>query len=371
MAAKTSTGGGGRAVAPAQSPLAQTAATGTDFWNDSCAIAELEYAISHGAVGATSNPIIVAQVVKQEMSRWKPRIAALAAELPTAGEEEIAWALNEEMAVGASKLLLPVFERHRGTKGRLSIQTNPTFYRNSKAMLEQALHFHSLAPNVHVKIPATAAGIETVEEATARGVSVNATVSFTVPQALAVAGAVERGLVRAAAAGIDTATMAPTCTIMVGRVDDWLKVIAEKDDVIVDPEALEWAGVAVMKRAYTLYRERGYRTRLLAAAYRNHYHWSAFVGGDLSMTIPYRWQLRFNASDVAVRRAIDDPIPSGVVETLRAHFPDFVKAYEPDAMAVRDFDSYGATVRTLRSFIAGYRDLLATVRDIVLPNPDG
>ena len=236
-------------MAPAQSPLAQTAATGTDFWNDSCAIAELEYAISHGAVGATSNPIIVAQVVKQEMSRWKPRIAALAAELPTAGEEEIAWALNEEMAVGASKLLLPVFERHRGTKGRLSIQTNPTFYRNSKAMLEQALHFHSLAPNVHVKIPATAAGIETVEEATARGVSVNATVSFTVPQALAVAEAVERGLVRAAAAGIDTATMAPTCTIMVGRVDDWLKVIAEKDDVIVDPAALEWAGVAVMKRA--------------------------------------------------------------------------------------------------------------------------
>ncbi len=60
--------------------------------------------------------------------------------------------------------------------------------------MEQAVHFNGLAPNIQVKIPATAAGIVAIEEATRLGVNINATVSFTLPQAIAVAEAVERGL---------------------------------------------------------------------------------------------------------------------------------------------------------------------------------
>ena len=54
-----------------KSPLHQTiSTTPTDFWNDSCAVGELEYAIEHGAVGATSNPTIVEQVLRLERDRW-------------------------------------------------------------------------------------------------------------------------------------------------------------------------------------------------------------------------------------------------------------------------------------------------------------
>ena len=101
--------------------------------------------------------------------------------------------------------------------------------------MEQAVHFSGIAPNIIVKIPVTAAGIEAIEEATWRGVSINATVSFTVPQAIAVAEAVERGLSRRGREGKDIAHMGPVCTIMVGRLDDWLKVSAEKEGTIVDP----------------------------------------------------------------------------------------------------------------------------------------
>ena len=62
------------------------------------------------------------------------------------------------------------------------MQTNPTFYRNAEAIVNQAMHFDALAPNIQVKIPATKAGIAAIEEATYRGVNVNATVSFTVPR---------------------------------------------------------------------------------------------------------------------------------------------------------------------------------------------
>ena len=47
-----------------------------------------------------------------------------------------------------------------------------------------------------VKIPVTQAGIPAIEEATYRGISVNATVCFSLPQCIAVAEAVERGLKR-------------------------------------------------------------------------------------------------------------------------------------------------------------------------------
>ena len=357
--------------ADVRSPLLETvASTATDFWNDSCSIDELTYAIEHGAVGATSNPTIVGEVLAKERDRWEGRIAELVAGSPSATEDEVTWLLIEEMAVKASELLLPVFEREHRRKGRLSIQTNPKLYRDPERLVEQALRFDALAPNMQVKIPATRAGIVAIEEVTARGVNVNATVSFTVPQALAVAEAVERGLERRAAAGEDVASMTPVCTIMVGRLDDWLEASAARAGVLLTPGTVNWAGIACVKRAYALYRERGFRTRVLAAAYRNHRHWSELIGGDIILTIPAKWQRLFNASAIEVRPRFDDPVPAEAIEELERLLPDFRRAYEPDGLAVEEFDGFGASARTLRQFIASYQDLVATVRDVMLPSPD-
>ena len=179
----------------ALAPLAQTALTATDYWNDSCSIEELTYAIKRGAVGATSNPTIVGDVLRKEMSLWRERIAEIIATNPTWTEDEVAWQLIEEMAVRASELLLPVFEREGHLKGRLSIQTNPKMYRSTERLVEQGMRFAGLAPNMQVKIPATRAGIDAIEEVTAAGVSINATVCFTVPQAIAVAEADRKSVV--------------------------------------------------------------------------------------------------------------------------------------------------------------------------------
>jgi transaldolase len=216
----------------------------------------------------------------------------------------------------------------------------------------------------------TRAGVEALEELTAAGVDVNATVCFTVPQALAVGASVERGLERRAAAGHDVSGMSPVCTIMVGRLDDWLEVAATRDGTLLTPGSVNWAGIACIKKAHGLYRERGYRTRLLAAAYRNHLHWSELIGGDIVLTIPYKWQRLFNASDVDVRPRFDNPVPEAIVDELYAKLPDFRRAYDADGLSVDEFDTFGATVRTLRGFIGSYQDLVATIRDLMLPNPD-
>jgi transaldolase len=342
----------------------------TDYWNDSCAFSELEYAIEHGAVGATTNPTIVLQVLRQEMPLWHKRITAMVQGNPSWDEARLTWRLVEEMAREGAALLQPVFEREGGRKGRLSAQTNPVLYRHAAAMADHAERLSKLAPNMQVKIPATSAGIQAIEEATYRGVSINATVSFTVPQALAVAAAVERALDRRSAEGLSNDDITPVCTIMVGRMDDWLKVLRIRDGIAVQPGLLDWAGIAVIKKADRVYRERGYRTRLLAAAYRHHMHWSELIGGDVILTIPYGWQRIINGSDVAVVERFSRPVDPAIVERLLEVFPDFRRAYEVEGMSIPEFDSYGACVRTLRGFVQSYHDLQGVVRDFMLPNPD-
>ena len=342
----------------------------TDYWNDSCSMAELSYAVENGAVGATSNPTIVHTVLKQEMPRWEERIRAIIAANPTWDETTITWKLIEEMAAQAAGLLKPAFDRHAGKKGRLSIQTNPAFYRDAEAITRQAVQFNTLAPNMQVKAPVTRAGLQAIEEATALGVSVNATVSFTVPQAVAVAEAVERGLNRRTAAGMAIEAMAPVCTIMVGRTDDWMKALVKRDEIDIDPSLLDWAGIACMKQAYALYRQRGYRARLLVAAYRHLGHITEFIGSDLILSMPHEWQIKFNDSDLEVCERMSRPVEDRIINEMRQKIPDFRRAYDEDGMTVVEFDAYGATVRTLRGFIASAHDLTGVVRDFMLPNPD-
>ena len=269
-----------------------------------------------------------------------------------------------------AKLLEPAFEAAQGRAGRLSMQTNPTLFRASDRMLAQGLAFDTLAPNIIVKFPATSAGIAAMEEATYRGVSINATVSFTVSQAVAAAEAVESGLARRDAEGLPTESMGPVITLMMGRIEDWLRVLVDRDKLTPDPSVLPWSGIAVFKRAYGIFRERGFRARLLGAAIRHHLHWSELIGGDVVITLPSAWQRRFNASSVEVRPRIDEPVAERIVDELRRHFPDFVRAYEPGGLSVAEFDTFGASVRTLRTFIASYHDLLHLVNDAILPNPD-
>jgi transaldolase len=99
-------------------------------------------------------------------------------------------------------------------------------------------------------------------------------------------------------------------------------------------------------------------------------HWSELIGGNVVISPPYSWQLRFNASDIDVRSRIDQPVDPHLIEELLRKFPDFRRAFSEDGITIDDFDTFGPTRRTLRQFIAAGHDLDALVRDFMLPNPD-
>ena len=342
--------------------------TPTALWNDSSDPSELAQSISFGGVGATCNPTIAYTCINQRRDVWLPRIAELAKEMPDATESEIGWQVVRELSLEAAKLLEPIFKAENGHNGRLSMQTDPRLARSAKALADQAEEFHNLAKNIIVKIPATSVGVEAIEEATYRGVSVNVTVSFSVAQAVTTGEAIERGLKRREAEGKDTSQMGPVVTLMVGRLDDWIKEVAARDKMFLDPGHLEWCGIAAFKRAYQEFQKRGLRARMLSAAFRNVMHWSEFVGGDVVVSPPFQWAKLINDSDYKMEERMDIPVREDIMKTLLS-IPEFVRAYEPDGMTPEEFDTFGATAKTLRGFLQADADLDALVRDVIMPAP--
>ena len=67
---------------------------------------------------------------------------------------------------------------------------------------------------------------------------------------------------------------------------------------------------------------------------------------------------------------MDIPVDPAIVRSLYDGIPDFRRAYDPDGLSVEEFDEFGPTVRTLRSFIGAWHEFVGLIRDIMLPNPD-
>jgi transaldolase len=186
---------------------------------------------------------------------------------------------------------------------------------------------------------------------------------------VAVADAVERGLARRASTGYDTSGMTPLCVFLIGRTDDWFAALAERDGRKPDPGFLEWPGIACLKAAYDVYRARGFRTRLLVAGFRREQHWSAFVGGDLVISMTPAWARRVEASTAPVHSAIDEPVAPAMLAALSRAFPEFARALAPDGFEIDEFDGLAPMVRTLRGFLRARHELLAFVADALLPDP--
>ena len=83
---------------------------------------------------------------------------------------------------------------------------------------------------------------------------------------------------------------------------------------------------------------------------------------------PFEWQAKVNESGMVLPDRIDEPVNAQFLAELE-RMPDYVRALDPEGMAPEEFDTYGATVRTLRQFLAADEELDQIVRDVILPAP--
>jgi transaldolase len=328
--------------------------TKTTWWHDSADPAELALGIKRGAVGATTNPFLANLAIAKNKTAWADQISAALSQNQQPAER--AEALMRIVVVHAAEQLLPEYQTRAGRMGYVCAQVNPTRACDREDMLAMARRFSRWAPNIAVKLPATAAGLDVLEDCAAEGITCTLTIGYTVAQTIAVAERYRRGLKRAKDHGVKPGRC--FAVIMIGRLDDYLRDVAHDCRADVSESDIRQAGLAVTKRAYSIFRQRRYEAVLIVAALRGTYHATELAGAKVIMSIAPQYQSvegGLLSPDLPREERIGSEIPAEVIDRL-SQVPDFVRAYEPDGMKPSEFITYGVTQRTLTQFIeSGWR----------------
>lgn len=185
-----------------QTPLQSLVASGTKLWLDSVDPEEVKANRAFGASGATSNPIIIANLIKT--GHFDP----LLIDLIRKGHDDdaaLAWKLTDHLVRDAQQVFLPVWEQTKGDDGYVSFELDPLLddLANPMPQQERTAKYIELGKkwsqghkNRMIKVPATPAGLSALEELAAAGVTLNVTLIFGMDQYTTARDAIWRGAQR-------------------------------------------------------------------------------------------------------------------------------------------------------------------------------
>ncbi len=325
--------------------------------------------------GVTTNPPLSLAAMRHDVDRWTAWIHDYQASHPMADVEEIFWELYKEIVRLGAELMLPLFESTGRRFGHLSGQVDPRSAFDSDAMLRQALEISALSPNVMIKIPGTTEGLPVLRELTSRGIPTNCTSAYVVPQFVAVAEAVQAGLLEARANGVDLVRWRSVVTDMSARweANEAFADSAREAGVELTADDRRWAGIAVFKHAQHLFRQRAYPSKMLICSVRlgpkvdgvqHCWHLEHTAGADAVFTLPpsFLTDLFQQCGDMSFETHIWDEAPSDVMAKLR-RVPYFTAGYDVDGISVGDFNTIPALQATYREFAHATNEMVAFVAE--------
>jgi len=319
--------------------------TRTQWWHDSADPEELKLALENGATGVTTNPVLVARALEANKTLWSEEIKRAIAN--TNSTDQKVEAMMRVVVSKSAKMLEPVYEISEGHSGYVCAQINPALMGDRDLMIAMVRRFHLWAPNVMVKIPATSAGLDVLERCAAEGIPIAVTVSFTVSQVVAAAERYRVAIQKSKNSG----KRAGKCVavIMIGRLDDYIRNVTLDNRVVISDSVIRQAGLAVIKKAYTIFKEKAYEAQLLVAALRGSYHMTELAGGDHLMSIHPKYQKILIQQEYSREERIHIAISPDVFKQLII-LGEFARAYKADGMQPEEFITYGATQTTLSQF---------------------
>lgn len=323
----------------------------------------MDHRSAGGFRGCTTNPPLSLKAVKTDPDFWNLRIGELAAEHSDLDAKGMAWVVYKDVISKGAAAFRGLWEASGGRYGYVSGQLDPRLFTETDTMVAQAREISALAPNVMVKVPASAEGIDVLRSVTAEGIPTNVTTCFTVPQVMAAARATVEGLRVAEERGTDMARWRGVITLMLARLTE-RPVIQEQAryaGVAFTTADLKWFGLAVFKRAYHLLRAGGFPSKLLLCSVRpgptvggRPAFWDVeeVAGADIVYTLPpAALTPLFSQADTLIFRptAIDDEVPASVVDKI-LRIPYGIQSYDPSGMSVDQFNSHPATLFTVAEF---------------------
>jgi len=201
-------------------PLQSLVATGTKLWLDSIDPELVKQNRAEGATGATSNPIIVADLINT--GRFDSQIEKLAG--GGFADSELAWRMTDQLVQNAQDVFLPVWQETKGNDGYVSFELDPLLEDPNLNMahsqrVEQYVELGKRWSGGHqnrmIKVPATPAGLDALEALAAAGITLNVTLIFSMRQYEAARDAIWRGAQKRK----DLTKFKSVYSIFVSRVD--------------------------------------------------------------------------------------------------------------------------------------------------------
>ena len=222
-------------------------ASGTKLWLDSIDPDLVVQNKAMGATGATSNPIIIANLIKT--GRFDSELQKIASKID--GDVNVTWALTDHLVRDAQAAFHDVWQASQGNNGYVSFELDPLLEDPTRgpsheervaSYIQTALHWNEGNDNRIIKVPATPAGLDALEEMVAAGVNVNVTLVFTDRQYQLAREAVWRGAQRRQ----DLSNFKSVYSIFVSRID----VYTEKHVPQLSAEAQGLVGIVNAQRIW-------------------------------------------------------------------------------------------------------------------------
>lgn len=243
-----------------KNPLEELSAQGVSIWLDDLSRERitsgglLELTRTRSVVGVTTNPTIFANALASGDS-YSEHVAELAAE--GVSVTDAVFDITTHDVQQACDILRPIYDETNGLDGRVSIEVEPGLARDTQGTIEQGRQLWRAVdrPNVMIKVPATAEGLEAIAALTGEGVSVNVTLIFSLERHREVINAYLTGLERAKANGLDLSTIRSVASFFVSRVDS---EVDKRLDAIGTDEALALkgkTGIANARLAYQVFEQ--------------------------------------------------------------------------------------------------------------------
>lgn len=228
-------------------PLQSLIASGTKLWLDSIDPDLVRVNREQGATGATSNPIIVSDLIKT--GRFDDRLAALMKQ--GFDDEAVAWSVTDQLVKQAQEVFSPVWTATKGNDGYVSFELDPLLEDASCPLsipdkiakyVELGKKWSAGHTNRMIKVPATPAGLGALEELAAAGVTLNVTLIFSQRQYHAARDAIWRGAQRRSSRD----KFKSVYSIFISRID----VYTKKQVPQLSPAAQGQVGILNVKRLW-------------------------------------------------------------------------------------------------------------------------
>jgi len=325
--------------------------------------------------GCTTNPSLSWQAVKSDPEFWNQWLDETIRTNSGSSVKELVWLTYKEVVKRGAEMYMPIFEATHGRFGWISGQLDPRLFTETDQMVRDAEELSALSPNVMIKVPASMQGIEVVKTLTARGISTNTTVCFTLPQIMASANAAMEGIKLAEKNKVDLGKWRAVITMMIGRLTEHevLDVQAERKNIELSWQDKHWLGIAVFRRAYRLLTDGGYASKMLACSMRagpvvagkmRFWDVQKIAGGDIVYTCPpYVLEPLFDiGEDLAFEPEIEKEVPQDVMDKL-LKIPYCIQAYDPNGLALEQFNGHPATISTVEAFSKGFTGLEGFIQE--------